>query len=104
MQPPMPKEAAEAMVLAAYHMPNETAIKIDVGGWPDQAVQVLFNTILALLDQHKLRLRGVRTDTASLAKLAIPKDTQNSGLYNGIPVVMTPTADFDTMEFVFQPV
>ncbi len=98
-----PRDFAEAMVRAAYGRPGETAIRIDVGTYSPEQVQALFTEILSLLKEHKLRLRGVRTDTGSFAKLGIKRDTENSGLYNEIPIVMTPSADFDTMEFVFQP-
>ena len=99
-----PKDFAESMVRAAYGHPGETAVRIDVGTFAPEQVQALFDAILAQLSIHKLRLRGVRTDTGSFAKLGIERDTANSGIYNKIPVVMTPLADFDTMEFVFQPV
>jgi hypothetical protein len=98
-----PEDAAEAIVRAAYHMPNETVITIDVGEWPAQTVQALFDKIIALLPAHKMSLRGVRTDTGSFSKLGINQDTLNSGVYKGVPVVMTHAADFDTLEFVFRP-
>jgi len=98
-----PKMFAEAMVNAAYNFPGETAIRIDVGTFSAEQVRAIFDDVLASLATYKLRLRGVRTDWASFAKLGIPQDTVNSGLYSGIPVVLTASADFDTMEFVFQP-
>jgi hypothetical protein len=59
--------------------------------------------ILADREQFKLRLKGVRTDTAGFAKFGVSMDTANSGRYKGVPVVMTEMAAFDTMVLVFEP-
>ena len=98
-----PRSFAEAIVRAGYQLPGETAVRIDVGTFDGEFVRAIFDGILRLAPSHDLRLRGVRTDTASFNKLGISMDTVNSGIYEGITVVITSSAHFDTMEFVLFP-
>jgi hypothetical protein len=65
-------------------------------------VREALDHILADRETFKLRLKGVRTDTVGFAKFGIPMDRVNSGLYQGIPVVIA-EVPFDRMEFVFEP-
>jgi hypothetical protein len=78
-------------------------VKINVGGLPGDVVRTLFRSVMSGLSSNKLRLCGVRTDPSVFTKLGIKQDTRCFGLFHNIPVVMTPLADFDTMEFVFCP-
>lgn len=98
-----PGEVAEAAVRVAHFAAGEATINVDVGAWNADQVCALLDALLTQANTYKLRLRGVRTDTSGFAKLGIPQDTSNSGKYKGVPVVMTPSVDFDMMEFVLQP-
>jgi hypothetical protein len=75
-----------------------------VGARKANIVQQWIDYLLAEAGDHKRRIKGIRTDTAGFAKLGIAQDTINSGRYKGVPVVITHTADFDTMEVVFVPI
>lgn len=98
-----PSDFSEAIVRAGYQLPGETAVRIDVGTFSSDFVRAIFDGIIDRAPAHDLRLRGVRTDTASFNKIGISMDTSNSGMYKNIPVVLTVSADFDTMEFVLFP-
>lgn len=97
------KHLGDTILNTAYAAKGEVTVKIDIGGWTDDEVRTLLDTILAGLNSHKLRFKGVRTDTTGFVKLGIEQDRINSGLYHGVPVVMTPTVNFDVMELVLRP-
>ncbi|MBN9309962.1 hypothetical protein [Devosia sp.] len=80
-----------------------TPATIDIGRWDDSTVQGLTDAIIAGADAAGVRLKGIRTDTWGFGKFGIQQDTSNSGKFHGVPVVMTMLADFDTAEFVLEP-
>ena len=97
------KELASSVMTAAYHAQGEFSATTDVGTWSPELVQEWIDYLLSDAAAHKRRIKGICTDNAGFAKLGIDRDTVNSGMYKGVPVVVTPTADFDTMEVVFAP-
>jgi hypothetical protein len=96
------RQLATDVLGAAYQAGGTLTVTFDIGDWPDEMVRETVDHILTDRDQYKLRLKGIRTDTAGFAKFGIEMDTSNSGRYQGIPVVMT-AVPFDTMELVFAP-
>ena len=97
------KRLASDLLNAAYHAGGTLEVTMHVGEWSGELVREMVDGILTDRDQFKLRLRGIRTDTTGFAKFGIKMDTGNSGLYNGVPIVMSPTVDFDAMVLVFGP-
>jgi hypothetical protein len=97
------RQLATDLLGAAHQVSGNLTVRIDIGNWRDELVRETFDHILADCETYKLRLRGIRTDTAGFSKFGVARETANSGRYNGVPIVMTPTAPFDTMELVFGP-
>ena len=98
-----PKGLAKAIVGAPAASTGEVAVSLQVEDFSNSQLQELFDEVLDLISKAQTTLRGVRLDANSFAKLGIPQQTGNSGIYKGFPVVMTSTVDFDTVEFVFKP-
>ena|ERR1700676_5505988 len=84
-------------VLGAAHQSGGTlTVNFDIADWSDEMVRETVDHILA----DKLRLQGIRTDSAGFEKFGIDMDIYNSGRYQGIHVVTT-SVPFGTMELVF---
>jgi hypothetical protein len=99
------RTAGVLLDLARQNLGDADRVGDGIGGalqWPDEMVREALDHILADRETFKLRLKGVRTDTVGFAKFGIPMDRVNSGLYQGIPVVIA-EVPFDRMEFVFEP-
>lgn len=99
-----PVQVADKIIdqVASTDAGSEIAASVNVGSWNAEQTQSLFNALLEKFDANGLRLRGVRADTHSFAKLGIVQDCANAGTYKGVNVVITPSVDFDTLEFVLQ--
>jgi FlaG/FlaF family flagellin (archaellin) len=98
-----PKDLAKALVGAAASSTGEVMVTLQVGGFSSSQLQELFDEVSKLISKAQVTLKGVRLDATSFGKLGITQDTGNSGTYKNVPVVKTPTVDFDTVEFEFKP-
>jgi hypothetical protein len=90
---------AEAIVGEVAASAGDGEVAVDVGGWGAEALRALLDALLA---SPRCRLKGVRADAASFAKLGLPREVPGSGRYAGVPVVMT-DLDPDTLVFAFAP-
>jgi len=77
---------------------SRCTISLDVGQWSQEELRGFIDAL-----RSRVRVKGVRTDTAGFNKFGINPDTLNSGMYAGVPIVMTERVDFDVAEFVIEP-
>ena len=99
-----PKPIAQALLDATHAARGEIEMKVDVGDWPAAAVCGLVDHVLSKISDYRLRFRGIRVDPATFAKLGIQLNTQNSGDYKGVVVVISSRPEFDFIELVLRPV
>lgn len=97
------KGMADAIVNASYRAGAQATVKLDVGSWSPDEVKALVDGLLGQLDDYKLRIKGIRTDSAGLSKLGVEYDYPNSGVYKGVRVVVTADVLFDAFEIVMEP-
>jgi hypothetical protein len=97
------RQLATDFLNSAYNAGGSLTATFDIGDWPDEMIRETVDYILADREQFKLRLKGIRTDTAGCAKFGISMDTANSGRYKGVPVVMTEMAAFDANCLISRP-
>jgi hypothetical protein len=65
-------------------------------------MRTLLDALLAGLAGSRCRLKGVQADSASFAKLRLPRDAPSSARREGVPVLMT-ELEPDTLVFTFAP-
>jgi hypothetical protein len=94
---------AQSLLEAAYHAGGDLNVSLETSLWIPHQVHVLMDRLVAGLRAHKLRIKGVRCDAGTFAKFEVERDVVNSGVYNGVRLVMTSDVDFDTLEIVFRP-
>ena len=94
---------ARAIVESAHFSKARTECKIDISTCTPEQVKQIFDSVLEKQAEYGVRVRGVRSDWSCFQKLGLKLDTANSGSYQGIPVVLSPTIDFDCVEFVVEP-
>jgi hypothetical protein len=95
-------QLAGDLLSAASNAGGILEARLDIRRWPAGMVRETIDAVLNRAELYKLRLRGIRTDAEGFAQFGIQADTINSGRYRDIPIVMSPTAPFDTMELVFE--
>ena len=94
--------------VAAAEIVRETAttpegeVGVDVGGWGEQELRTLLDALLAGLAASPCCLKGVQADSASFARLGLPRDAPSSARHEGVPVLMT-DLEPDTLVFSFAP-
>ncbi len=64
-------------------------VGIDVGGRSGLDLRALLDALLAGLAASPCRLRGVQADSASFAKLGLPRGAPSSARHEGVPVLIT---------------
>ncbi len=95
------KAAAAEIIRETVAMP-EGEVGVDVGGWDEQDLRTLLDALLAGLAGSPYRLQGVQADSASFARLGLPRDAPSSARHEGVPVLMT-DLEPDTLVFSFAP-
>src|SRR5215217_8083260 len=63
-------------------------VGVDVGGWSGQDLRTLLDALLAGLAASLCRLKGVQADSASFAKLGLPREAPGSARHQGVPVLL----------------
>ena len=94
---------ARAIVESAHFSEARTECKIDISACSADQVKAIFDSVIEKQAEYKVRVRGVRADWSCFQKLGLQLETANSGTYEKIPVVLSPTIDFDCVEFVIEP-
>ena len=97
------KSVARAVVEAAHFSSARTECKIDTSTWSVDQMKELFDEMIAKQSEYSVRIRGARSDWSSFRKLGLELDSENSGSFKAIPVVVSPNVDFDCVEFVIEP-
>ncbi len=72
------------------------------GGWGERELRTLLDALLSGLATSRCRLRSVRTDAASFARLGLAPEAPGSGRHAGVPVLMT-DLEPDTVVLAFAP-
>ena len=93
---------ARGVMDAASGAHSRTSVTFDIGRWSADDVKQLMAAFAAESGAYKLRLKGVNTDTSGARKLGVELDRANSGLYEGVPIVIA-DVDFDSFEVVLEP-
>ena len=97
------ESVARAVVEAAHFSKARAEIKIDTSTCSADQLRELFDEVIAKQSEYSVRVRGVRSDWSGFRKLGLELETANSANYEGIPVVLSPSIDFDCIEFVIEP-
>ena len=77
-------------------------VGVDVGGWGGQDLRALLDALLAGLAASPCRLKGVQADSASFAKLDLPREAPGSARHQDVPVLLT-DQDPGTLVLAFAP-
>jgi hypothetical protein len=77
-------------------------VGVDVGGWAEQDLRTLLDALLAGLAAAPCRLKRVQADSASFAKLGLPREAPGSARHQGVPVLLT-DQDPGTLMLAFAP-
>ena len=93
---------AKAIVEKARKTGSEFTERVDVSHWSSELIRELVDRLLAKISGAGFRVKGIRTDTVGFNKFGVERDMGDSGLYNGVPVVIT-AVGFDTVEIVVAP-
>ncbi len=95
------KAAAAEIIRETVAMP-EGEVGVDVGGWGGQELRTLLDALLAGLAASPCRLKGVQADSASFAKLDLPREAPGSARHQDVPVLLT-DQDPGTLVLAFAP-
>lgn len=94
---------ARAIIESAHFSKARTECKIDISTCTAERVKELFDSVIEKQTEYGVRIRGVRSDWSCFQKLGLKLETASSGSYKKIPIVLSPTIDFDSVEFVVEP-